>query len=225
MLALALASAPDAPLRVLCFGAHADDIEIGCGGTVLRLAADVPGVRFTWVVLSGDGARAEEARRSAALFLRSATCAQVVIKDFRDGFFPYVAVSIKEFFETLKREPPPDVIFTHYRGDRHQDHRLVSDLTWNTFRHHLILEYEVPKYDGDLSAPNCYVPLDDAACCAKTRHLLEVYASQRDRRWFTEETFRGLMRLRGVECAAPGGYAEAFYAHKLVLRPLRSEGQ
>ena len=117
------------------------------------------------------------------------------------------------------------MIFTHYRGDRHQDHRLVSELTWNTFRDHLILEYEVPKYDADLGAPNCYLPLDDATCREKTRHLLDAFASQRDRRWFTEDTFRGLMRVRGVECAAPGGYAEAFYAHKLVVRPRPCEGR
>ncbi len=219
MLGLPLASPPGVPLRVLCVGAHPDDIEIGCGGTLLGLAATVPGAEFTWIVLSGEGARAHEARRGAALFLRAAACARVVVKDFRDGFFPYVGASIKEYFEELKREPAPDVIFTHYRGDRHQDHRLVSDLTWNTFRDHLILEYEVPKYDGDLGAPNCYVPLDPTTCDEKTRCLLDVFGSQRERPWFTDDTFRGLMRLRGVECAAPGGYAEAFYAQKLVLRP------
>ena len=155
MLALPLASVPDAAFRVLCLGAHADDIEIGCGGTVLHLAATVPGAEFTWIVLSGDGTRAEEARRGAALFLGSAARAHVVVKAFRDGFFPYVGASIKEYFEGLKRDQTPDVIFTHYRGDRHQDHRLVSELTWNTFRDHLILEYEVPKYDADLGTPNC----------------------------------------------------------------------
>jgi len=225
MLALPLASVPDAEFRVLCLGAHADDIEIGCGGTMLHLAATVPGAEFTWIVLSGDGTRAEEARRGAALFLRSAARAHVVVKAFRDGFFPYVGASIKEYFEELKRDQTPDVIFTHHRGDRHQDHRLVSELTWNTFRDHLILEYEVPKYDADLGAPNCYLPLDDATCREKTRHLLDAFASQRDRRWFTEDTFRGLMRVRGVECAAPGGYAEAFYAHKLVVRPRPCEGR
>ena len=218
MLALPLASGPDAPLRVLCVGAHSDDIEIGCGGTVLHLATTVPRAEFTWLVLSGDGTRAEEARRSAALLLRSTACAHVVVKDFRDGFFPYVGASIKEYFEELKQEVTPDLIFTHYRGDRHQDHRLVSELTWNTFRDQLILEYEVPKYDGDLGSPNCFVPLDEQTCRQKVRHALAAFASQRDRRWFTEETLRGLMRLRGVECAAPDGYAEAFYAHKISLR-------
>jgi len=217
MLGLPLARGPDAPLRVLCLGAHADDIEIGCGGTVLRLAEATPPPEFDWIVFSGDGPRADEARCGASLFLRSAGPARVVVKNFRDGFFPYVGGSIKEYFEELKRQPAPDVIFTHYRGDRHQDHRLISELTWNTFRDQLILEYEVPKYDGDLGSPNCYVPLDDPTCRKKTRHLCDAFGSQRERRWFTEETFRGLMRLRGVECGAPDGLAEAFYAHKLVL--------
>lgn len=217
MLALRLARGAVAPLRVLCLGAHADDIEIGCGGTVLRLARSAPRVEFTWIVFSGDQTRAEEARRSAGCFLRSVARATVVVKQFRDGFFPYIGANIKGYFEELKGELSPDVIFTHYRGDRHQDHRLVSELTWNTFRDHLILEYEVPKYDGDLGSPNCYVPLDDETCREKTRFLLDVFASQRDRRWFAEETFRGLMRLRGIECAAPDGYAEAFYTSKLVM--------
>ncbi|OLE97132.1 MAG: PIG-L domain-containing protein [Cyanobacteria bacterium 13_1_20CM_4_61_6] len=216
MLPLRLAkNGTDAPLQVLCLGAHSDDIEIGCGGTVLRLAATVPRAEFTWVVLSGDATRAEEARRSAALFVDGTTRTKVVVKEFRDGFFPYAGAEIKDFFEALKREAVPDIIFTHYRGDHHQDHRLVSELTWNTFRDHLILEYEVPKYDGDLGRPNWYVPLDERTCHTKTRHLVDAFVSQRDRRWFTEETFRALMRLRGVECAAPDGYAEAFFAHKL----------
>ena len=154
-------------------------------------------------------------RRSAALFAGAAAQTTVVVKEFRDGFFPYAGAEIKDFFEALKREVVPDIIFTHYRGDQHQDHRLVSELTWNTFRDHLILEYEVPKYDGDLGRPNWYVPLDERTCRTKTRNLLDAFASQRDRRWFSEETFRALMRLRGVECAAPEGYAEAFYAHKV----------
>src|SRR5712671_6211691 len=187
------------PRRILCLGSHSDDLEIGCGGTLLKLIANHPHVAIHWVVFSATDLRGMEARASAAKFLEGAE-QTIEIKTFRDGFFPYIGSDVKQFFEELKPRCSPDLIFTHYRDDRHQDHRLISDLTWNTFRHHLILEYEVPKYDGDLSAPNCYVPLDDAACCAKTRHLLEVYGSQRDRRWFTEETFRGLMRLRGVEC-------------------------
>ena|SRR2546425_2811207 len=217
MLGLNLASDPSTPLRVLCLGAHADDIEIGCGGTVLRLAAALPCAKFTWIVLSGDRVRSAEAHRSAGLLLGSADRGTVLVKQFRDGFFPYIGASIKDYFEQLKREVTADVIFTHHRGDRHQDHRLVAELTWNTFREHLILEYEVPKYDGDLGSPNCYVPLDEQTCHGKIHHVLKAFPSQRDRRWFTEETFRALMRLRGVECAAPDGYAEAFYAHKLSL--------
>src|SRR3989454_6468600 len=213
MLPLRLAkNGTDAPLQVLCLGAHSDDIEIGCGGTALRLAATVPRAEFTWVVLSGDATRAEEARRSAALFAGAAAQTTVVVKEFRDGFFPYAGAEIKDFFEALKREVVPDIIFTHYRGDQHQDHRLVSELTWNTFRGHLVLEYEVPKYDGDLGRPNLYVPLSRAAGRIKVRHLLAAFGTQRGKRWFTADTFDGLLRLRGIETGTPDGYAEAFYA-------------
>lgn len=224
MLELTLGCDGTTPLRVLCLGAHPDDIEIGCGGTMLQLARGARPAEFTWIVLSGDARRAQEARCSAHLFLSSAARASVIVKDYRDGFFPHVGASIKEYFEDLKHEQAPDVIFTHNRLDRHQDHRLIADLTWNTFRDHLILEYEVPKYDGDLGSPNCYVALDDETCREKTRYLLDVFVSQRDRRWFTDETFRALMRLRGIECAAPGGYAEAFYGHKLVVRTDQRHG-
>lgn len=219
MLALQLAGGPDAPLRVLCLGAHADDIEIGCGATVLQLVAARPQALFHWVVFSADEEREREARHSASLFLSSTARHQVVVKRFRDGFFPYVGAEIKECFEQLKREVSPDVIFTHYRGDRHQDHRLISELTWNTFRDHLILEYEVPKYDGDLGSPNCYVPLDEAVCRMKTDYLVATFKSQLAKRWFSADTFRGLLRIRGIEAGAPAGYAEAFYAHKLVVSP------
>jgi LmbE family N-acetylglucosaminyl deacetylase len=213
---LGLASGPESPLRVLCLGAHADDIEIGCGGTVLKLASARPAT-FHWVVFSADGEREREARDSASLFLSSTCGHQVVVKRFRDGFFPYVGAEIKEYFEELKHEVSPDVIFTHYRADRHQDHRLISDLTWNTFRHHLILEYETPKYDGDLGLPNCYVLLDEPACRRKTEYLVAAFKSQLGKQWFSADTFRGLMRIRGMEAGAPAGYAEAFYAHKLVV--------
>jgi LmbE family N-acetylglucosaminyl deacetylase len=215
MLALPLIGAGGGPLRVLCLGAHADDIEIGCGGTVLRLAA-TRRVDFTWVVLSGDTVRAAEARCGAGAFLGSAARVNMIVKTFRDGFFPYVGGDIKTYFEELKGIVSPDLVFTHYRGDRHQDHRVVSDLTWNTFRDHLILEYEIPKWDGDLGAPNCYVPLDEATCRRKTEHLLAAFPSQAGKRWFTADTFQGLMRLRGIESGAPEGYAEGFYAHKVV---------
>ncbi|MEX2156214.1 MAG: PIG-L deacetylase family protein [Gemmatimonadales bacterium] len=206
-------------LSVLCVGAHADDIEIGCGGTLRALFASRP-VDCRWVVFSGgEGPREREARASARRFLRAARRAQVEVHAFRDGFFPAAYAEIKERFAALKADGAADVVFTHYRGDRHQDHRVVSDLTWNTFRDHLILEYEVPKYDGDLGRPNLYVPLSRAASRAKVRHLLAAFATQRAKRWFTADTFDGLLRLRGIEAGAPEGYAEAFHAHKALLEP------
>lgn len=206
-------------LQVLCLGAHADDIEIGCGGTLLALLANRP-VGCHWVVFSGGGGpREREARLGARRFLRGVHDSRVVVHGFRDGFFPAAYTEIKECFETLKAELSPDVIFTHHRADRHQDHRVVSDLTWNTFRNHLVLEYEVPKYDGDLGRPNLYVPLSRAASRAKVRHLLAVFATQRAKRWFTADTFDGLLRLRGIEAGAPEGYAEGFHAHKTLLDP------
>lgn len=203
------------PLSILCLGAHSDDIEIGCGGTLLLLLA-ARRVRVTWVVFAATPPRADEARRSANRFLRDAAARDVRIQDFRDGFLPFQGTAVKEFVETLK-DVKPDVVFTHHRHDRHQDHRLVSDLTWNTFRDHLVLEYEVPKYDGDLVTPNLYVPLPPAVRRRKVRHLLDGFASQRSKRWFTAETFDGLMRVRGVECAAASGYAEGFHGPKAVL--------
>jgi LmbE family N-acetylglucosaminyl deacetylase len=203
------------PLCILCLGAHSDDIEIGCGGLILQLTAARP-VDVDWVVFSAPGPRAEEAKRSAKLFLRGARRQRILLKQFRDGFFPYDA-AIKEAFEELKAGPAPDLVLTHYRHDRHQDHRVVSDLTWNTFRDHLVLEYEIPKYDGDIGSPNFFVPLDRRTCQRKARHLQQVFGTQRQKHWFEDETFLGLMRLRGMECRARGGYAEAFYARKLVL--------
>lgn len=203
------------PLTVLCLGAHSDDIEIGCGGTLLLLLA-TRRVRVTWVVLAAKGQRAAEARRSAVRFLKGAAAQDVRVQDFRDGYLPYQGADVKDFFETLK-PVQPDLIFTHYRHDRHQDHRLVSELTWNTFRDHLVLEYEVPKYDGDLATPNVYVPLPTAVRRRKVRNLLTGFASQRSKRWFSAETFDGLMRLRGVECAAATGYAEGFHGSKVTL--------
>jgi LmbE family N-acetylglucosaminyl deacetylase len=208
--------------NILCLGAHADDIEIGCGGT-LRLLAGARRVRCRWVVFSGGGGgpREREARGSARRFLRDSAGYDITVHDFRDGFFPAAFADLKERFEALKADPDfaPDVIFTHFRGDRHQDHRVISDLTWNTFRNHLVLEYEVPKYDGDLGRPNVYVPLTRAAGRAKVRDLLRAFATQRSKRWFTADTFDGLLRLRGIEAGAPEGYAEAFHAHKTLLAP------
>jgi LmbE family N-acetylglucosaminyl deacetylase len=202
---------------VLCVGAHCDDIEIGCAGTLLLLREAYPAAEIHWMILASDEKRRLEALRSARLLLGDDGASRVAIKDFRDTFLPYEGARVKECFEALKPVVDPDVIFTHCRHDRHQDHRLVSDLTWNTWRSHLILEYEIPKYDGDLGQPNSFVPLDASHVSTKWATLQEAYVSQRDRDWFDEETFRGLMRLRGVECGAASGYAEAFFARKLVL--------
>jgi LmbE family N-acetylglucosaminyl deacetylase len=204
-------------LSVLLLGAHCDDIEIGCGATVLRLAEQVPHAEFHWVVLSSDSAREAEARAAASAFLGQTEGANIVIKAFRDGYFPYHGGEVKDLFEELKASINPDLIFTHYRHDAHQDHRLVSELTWNTWRDHLILEYEVPKFDGDLGSPNVFVDADEAARAEKLRILADCYGSQRSRRWFTNETFLGLMRLRGIECNAPSGHAEGFYCRKVPL--------
>lgn len=217
MISLALNVPAGSQLRLLCLGAHCDDVEIGCGGTVLELLRRAGEVEVHWVVFSSTRQRGEEARLSASTFLEGAAHRTIEIKEFRDGFFPYVGYEIKEFFEELRHRFVPDVIFTHYRDDRHQDHRLISDLTWNTFRNHLILEYEVPKYDGDLGSPNVFVPLDEATCRRKAELIRTGFRTQQSRAWFTEETFRSLLRLRGIEAASPTGYAEGFYCRKAAL--------
>jgi LmbE family N-acetylglucosaminyl deacetylase len=201
--------------RLLCLGAHCDDIEIGCGGTVLSLAAAVPDLSVRWVVFTSDGVRRREALDCAERFLRG-TRAEVVVHAYRDAFLPYDP-AVKDEFERLK-DFAPDLVLTHTRGDAHQDHRVVAELTWNTFRHHLILEYEIPKYDGDLGAPSVFVPLDAAVAEDKVRHVLECYKSQADRAWFSRDVFMGLMRLRALEAGAGGEAAEAFYAKKVLLR-------
>lgn len=215
MLELTLAKRPG-PLSILCLGAHSDDVEIGCGGTILRLLAEREAA-VRWVVLGCSGQRADEARQSAEALLDRATEKHVDVYGFRDAFFPHLGGEIKDAFEALKQETSPDVIFTHNRGDLHQDHRLVNQLTWNTFRDHTILEYEIPKYDGDLASPNLFVSLDDDIVDRKIQHLMKFFQSQRDKRWFDEETFRALLRLRGIESGAR--YAEGFYSRKIVLRP------
>ncbi len=206
----------DSGLSILCLGAHSDDIEIGCGGTILRLLQTAQ-CRVTWVVLSATGPRRLEAFASARRFLKGAKSTAIVTKQFKESFFPYHGEAIKEFFERLKRRCAPDLVFTHYRDDLHQDHRIVCELTWNTFRQHHILEYEIPKYDGDLGRPNVYVPLPEDLCNAKVKYLLEGFPTQRNKHWFTEDTFYSLLRLRGIESFAPDKYAEAFYGRKLVL--------
>lgn len=215
---LTLTFGPDRPLkRVLAVGSHADDIEIGCGGTILRLAETHANLHVRWVVLSADGDRAREARRSAEAFLQGVESSEVIVADFQDGFFPYVGGDIKEFFEGLKEDVSPDLIFTHQRLDLHQDHRLVSELTWNTFRDHLILEYEIPKYDGDFGTPNLFVHLNESITRLKMDIILAHFSSQRDRRWFTDDLFLSFLRLRGMESNSPSRYAEAFYCRKIVL--------
>lgn len=206
----------DSP-NILCLGAHSDDIEIGCGGTILKLLKSYPKATVTWVVFSAKGSRIDEAVASAEAYLAGAKEKQIIVKDFRDGFFPYTGADIKIFFETLK-PVEPDVVFTHFRDDRHQDHRVISDLTWNTFRDHLILEYEIPKYDGDLGTPNFYVHLDKETCQEKVELLVQHFATQANKHWFTEETFFASLRLRGIESRAPEHYAEAFYGRKIVLQ-------
>jgi LmbE family N-acetylglucosaminyl deacetylase len=203
---------------VLCIGAHCDDIEIGCGASLQWLRTRWPGADVRWLVLSADGPRRAEAETGARLMLGDAAADRVSFGSFRDGFLPYEGAAVKQCFEQMKRRVDPDLILTHYRGDLHQDHRLAGELTWNTWRDHLILEYEIPKYDGDLGRPNCFLPVSSAQLEEKIRILLEVYASQRAKAWFTAETFRGLARLRGVESNSPSGYAEAFHVPKLVLR-------
>ena len=217
MLPLLLGPAEASPARALAIGAHPDDIEIGCAGTMLKLIEDGAVSEIRWVVLSGDGERAQEAERSARELLEGVPQSEIVICDFPDGFFPYEGKRIKDFFEGLKADFSPDVVFTHQRGDLHQDHRISCELTWNTFRDHLILEYEVPKYDGDMSAPNTFVPLAERLSRRKIDHLMNHFASQRSKRWFREDLFSGLLRLRGMECNSPSAHAEAFFCRKAVL--------
>jgi LmbE family N-acetylglucosaminyl deacetylase len=206
-----------APLHLLCLGAHADDIEIGCGGTILRLIAEGRVARVDWVVFSASEVRAAEARRGAEHFLTGVEQRDVRLHSFRDGFFPCEGAAVKAAFEAMKGEVKPDVILTHHRDDLHQDHRLLAELTWNTFRNHAILEYEIPKYDGNPFTPNVYVPVDEAVCRRKVTGLMGAFASQADKGWFTPDTFMGTLRLRGVEAASPTKYAEAFVCRKVVL--------
>ena len=215
MIHLNLDSSKDGVFKVLCLGAHSDDIEIGCGGTILRLAEEYPSCEFHWVVFSATGTRELEARNAAQMFAGTRLKGPT-LKSFKDGFMPFAGAEVKIVFEELKTVSP-DLIFTHSRKDAHQDHRLLAELTWNTFRNHLILEYEIPKYDGDMGKPNVFMPITEDICRKKTSYLLEAFGSQRNKHWFDERTFQSLMRLRGMECNAPSGYAEAFYCRKLVL--------
>ena len=205
------------PLKVLCLGAHSDDIEIGCGGTLLKLINDFHSMEIRWEVFSGQSARADEAAASAQWWLRDAASSSINLHDFRDGFFPVRWQEIKEQFEAIKAVYEPDLVFTHFRNDLHQDHRIINELTWNTFRNHSILEYEIPKYDGDLAVPNFYVPLDSDTAKAKVEGLMCHFKTQTAKHWFSEDLFSGLMRVRGVESSAASGFAEAFHARKICM--------
>lgn len=215
MLKFRLEQPPESTYKVLCLGSHCDDIEIGCGGTILKLINTYPNIEFYWVAFSANALREQEAYNSANQFLKDVK-AKIIIKKFRDGFLPFNGIEVKEVFEQLKQFKP-DIIFTHYRQDLHQDHRLISDLTWNTFRNHLILEYEIPKYDGDLGQPNFFVHLDQQTCQNKIKYILDSFQSQKEKQWFTEDTFLSILRLRGIESNAPDKYAEAFHCRKVVF--------
>ena len=217
MMRLEIPSLIGSTLKILCLGAHSDDIEIGCGGTILKLLEDNSNIDVTWIVFSADNLRAEEAKTSAEKFLANAGKKEIVIKNFKDGYFPLIGSEIKEFFEKLKTNFAPDLIFSHYRHDLHQDHRLINELTWNTFRDHLILEYEIIKYDGDIGNPNLFFQLDEATCQRKIRCILESFKSQTLKAWFTEDTFLSMLRLRGLESNSPHRYAEGFFCRKAVL--------
>src|SRR5712692_1410844 len=209
-----LFAARDKPKRLLALGAHSDDIEIGCGGTILRLAAERCGLEVLWVVFSSTAERGAEARASADAFLRGIPNARVIVRDYRDRFLPYSGNEIKDEFDALKEEFSPDLIFTHYRDDRHQDHRLLSELTWNTWRDHLILEYEIPKYDGDFGSPNFFASLPPPTLDHKIGLIMKHFVSQAAKPWFTADVFRAVARIRGMESAAPEGFAEGFYGRK-----------
>jgi len=205
------------PLNILCLGAHCDDIEIGCGGTLLRLIEQKRVGRVDWIVFSSNPTRAKEAARGAEYFLEGVPERNVEMHAFADGFFPYMGAEVKAAFEGLKKHGAPDLIFTHHKDDLHQDHRLLAQLTWNTFRNHAILEYEITKYDGNPFSPNTYVTLDEATCARKVEGLMMAFESQASKGWFTPDTFMATLRLRGVECASPTKFAEAFVCRKAVI--------
>ena len=204
-------------LKVLCLGAHCDDIEIGCGGSLLKLINSGMVEEVQWIVFASNPKRKKEAEHCAGLFLKGLENQKVTVLDHRDAFLNFSALEIKEYLESVKGAFDPDLIFTHYRDDRHQDHRLISDLTWNTFRNHLILEYEIPKYDGDLGIPNCFFQLTETLAEKKINFLLEGFPSETGKHWFDRETFLAIMRIRGLESANKHKYAEAFHARKLII--------
>ena len=207
------------PLRILCLGAHCDDIEIGCGATLLKWIRDKKDLQITWVVFCSDPKREAETRQSAEMFLRGCAQSHLIFHQFRDGFLPDAWAMVKEEFEKLKALPKPDIIFTHRQsGEAHQDHRTVSELTWNTFRDHFILMYEIPKFEGDLGRPNAFVPVSEEDARNKAEYLQLAYPTQATKKWFSRELFLGLMSVRSVECGSPTPYAEGFHADKIILR-------
>ena len=218
MIELQIADIDERGLNILCLGAHSDDIEIGCGGTILTLLEKYEIGKIVWVVFCSNEIRKKEAEESAVKFLESVEEKEVRVMNYRDGFLPDIWSKVKEEFESLKREFNPDLIFTHTREDRHQDHRIVSDLTWNTFRNHMILEYEIPKYDGDLTTPSLYVEVDRQKAEQKKRMILESFQSQQNKHWLDDELLSSLMRIRGVESVSKSGYAEGFHVRKIVLK-------
>jgi len=201
--------------EILCLGAHCDDIEIGCGGTLLRLGETQPQTHVHCVIFSSSPIRKKETLKALGTILKGFEQTTIEILEFRNSYFPYVAQEIKEYFESLKTKIDPNLILSHFRDDRHQDHRLISDLTWNSFRDHMILEYEIPKYDGDIGQPNTYIEIPEPEVVKKTACIIDCFPSQKNHDWFTEETFRALMRLRGIECNARSGYAEAYHCRKI----------
>ena len=217
MLRFAFASKKTRPIKILCLGAHSDDIEIGCGGTILRLLSEYDDVEVHWVVVGSSGQRDGEALAGAEKFLAKAKKKEIMIEHFKSSYFPYRGEEIKDFFEKLKEKISPDIIFTHYRHDLHQDHRVISELTWNTYRDHLVFEYEIMKYDGDIGSPNVFVHLDETLCRKKIRFIMDSFKTQREKDWFTRDAFLSLLRIRGIETKAPGQYAEGFYCRKAVL--------
>ena len=203
------------PLKILCLGAHCDDIEIGAGGTLLKLFNEYEIEQVIWIVFASNEVRKAEAIKSAEMFLYGVSNKKIIVNTFRDGYFPFQGTEIKEYFEEIKNEISPDIIFTHYRNDRHQDHRMISDLTWNTWRNQFILEYEIPKYDGDLGIPNFFIELNKDYISKRNKIVIESFVSQQSKHWFDEATFNALSRIRGLESATL--FAEAFYVRKLIL--------
>jgi len=208
---------PKESLKILCLGAHSDDIEIGCGGTILRLLKGTPEAEVYWLVFSAKGERAKEAHKSAASFLSQAKSKTIDVQNFRDSYFPFVGAEIKDYLEKIRKSYSPDIVFTHFGKDAHQDHRLVSELTWNTYRNNFIVEYEIAKYDGDLVTPNLYSHLDAEDVERKIDFIYKFFSSQKDKTWFSKEMFSSLMKIRGLESNSPSGYAEAFHCRKIVF--------